>query len=155
MDDFPSVFKCDRRTIISKNGSAELHVVFNDGIETFAGSRWLDEKNEVGRNKRLQKTILKLLVRLAYTHRLNMEQKMHSRCKSFCRGGAEKKEIMRVRKKKGVLQRNPLSTRKISTGYWPWGKNLAAKNWEFRYWKLRKLLYEMDFSQFLPITNPI
>ena len=55
MDDFPSVFKCDRRTIILKIASAELHVVFNDGIKTFAGSHWLDKKDEIGEDKLLQR----------------------------------------------------------------------------------------------------
>ena len=48
-----------------------------------------------------KKTILTLFVRLAYTRRLITEQKMQSRCKSFCRGGAEKKDIMPVRRKSG------------------------------------------------------
>ena len=83
-----------------KVGSAEVHVVFDDEIKTFAGSLWIDQKDEIGEDKRLHKTILTLIVQLAYTRRLNTEQKMESRCKNFCRGGAENKEIMPVRTKK-------------------------------------------------------
>ena len=40
---------------ILKIASAELTVVFNDGIKTFAGSLWLDKKDEIGEDKRLPK----------------------------------------------------------------------------------------------------
>ena len=52
---FHPFLKCDRRTIILKNGSVDLHVVSYDGIKTFAGSLWFDKKNEIGEDKQLQK----------------------------------------------------------------------------------------------------
>ena len=55
MDVFPSVFKCDRRTIISKTESAELNVVCNDGIKTFAGKLWFGAEDEIRKVKRFQK----------------------------------------------------------------------------------------------------
>ena len=73
-----------------------------------------------------KKTILTLIVRLAYTRRLITEQKMQSRCKSFCRGGAEKKEIMPVRRKKWFQQRNLFGHEKPRRDTGLDEKNLAA-----------------------------
>ena len=59
----------------------------------------LTERMKPVQNKRLQKNIS-----IACTCRLNTEQKMQSRCKNFCRGGAEKIEIMPVRRKNGFCK---------------------------------------------------
>ena len=79
---------------------------------------------DLTKRKKLRKTNgskknLTLIGQLAYTRRINTEQKMQSRCKSFFRGRAEKTEIMPVRRKKWFQQRNPIWTRKISKEHWP------------------------------------
>ena len=109
---FHPICKCDRRTIISKIGSAELQVVSNDGIKSpFKGFLKpllaffdLTERMKPVKTNGSKKTILTVIVRLAYTRRLITEQKMQSRCKFFRRGGAEKKEIMPVRRKNGFYK---------------------------------------------------
>ena len=73
-----------------------------------------------------KKTILTLIVRLAYTRRLITEQKMQSRCKSFCRGGAEKKEIMPVRRKGGFNKETRFGNEKPRRDTGLDEKNLAA-----------------------------
>ena len=57
--------------MILKIGTAELHVVFNDGIKTFAGRLSFDRKDETGTKQTAPKIILTLIVQLAHTLRLN------------------------------------------------------------------------------------
>ena len=118
MDDVPSVFKCDRKTIILKTASAELDVVFNDGIKTFAGSLWLDKKDEIGEENGSKK-ILTLIVQLAHTQRLNTEQKNAVALQKFLSRRRRKERDYACTQKKRFQQRNPPWTRKISKEYWP------------------------------------
>ena len=73
-----------------------------------------------------KKTILTVIVRLAYTRRLITEQKMQSRCKFFRQGGAEK-EIMPVRRKSGFNKETRFGHEKPRRDTGLDEKNLAAK----------------------------
>ena len=65
-------------------------------------------------------------MQLAYTHRPNTEQKRLSRCKSFCRGGAEK-EIMPVSRKNEFKKETRFGHEKSRRDTGHDEKNLAAK----------------------------
>ena len=115
---FHPLCKCDRRTIIWKIGSAELHVVFNDGIKTFAGRLSFDRKDETGTKQTAPEEHFYCL-HLPTEYRT----KMQSRCKNLCRCGAEKIEIMLVRRKNGFCKEYCFGQDKF-----PWDTSLDQKN---------------------------
>ena len=62
---------------------------------------------------------LTLIVQLAHTHRLNTEQKNAVALQKFLSRRRKKEADYACTQKKWFQQRNPLWTRKTSTGYWP------------------------------------
>ena len=130
MDVFPSVFKCDRRTIILKIESAELNVVYNDGIKTVAGNLWFGEKNEIRKVKRFQKNNSNAICAACLHAPTNNRAKNAVTLQKFLSRRRRKEGYYACTQKKWFQRRNPLWTRKTTTGCWPRRKKTLPLNFQ-------------------------